>query len=284
MHPLVDVMNYNYYRGLIFTGLEDYDKAMHCFQLVLDTPTVLLHVLQVNAFKKLVLLTWLTSTHNPNDSEHKNLKVGIKKFVISKGITGRHIESMCSTYCKADSINNFFILLNQEEIAKDINLGLVKKVISKLRNEVLESLAQTNTVLGIEELSERIENHRKFMDLREEQDKLEMFKKLKDKVMLDADFDLTYRDDDAHAALVKMIKSGRISAKIDMARNVVVFDEENADVKALVKRLETQSSEIIEILKEVEDADKLLILQKKSGVADIDNFDESNEVWMMDDI
>lgn len=277
-------MNYNYYRGLIFTGLEDYDKAMHCFQLVLDTPTVSLHVLQVNAFKKLVLLTWLTSTHNPNDSEHKNLKVGIKKFVISKGITGRHIESMCSTYCKADSINNFFILLNQEEIAKDINLGLVKKVISKLRNEVLESLAQTNTVLGIEELSERIENHRKFMDLREEQDKLEMFKKLKDKVMLDADFDLTYRDDDAHAALVKMIKSGRISAKIDMARNVVVFDEENADVKALVKRLETQSSEIIEILKEVEDADKLLILQKKSGVADIDNFDESNEVWMMDDI
>lgn len=243
-----------------------------------------LHVLQVNAFKKLVLLTWLTSTHNPNDSEHKNLKVGIKKFVISKGITGRHIESMCSTYCKADSINNFFILLNQEEITKDINLGLVKKVISKLRNEVLESLAQTNTVLGIEELSERIENHRKFMDLREEQDKLEMFKKLKDKVMLDADFDLTYRDDDAHAALVKMIKSGRISAKIDMARNVVVFDEENADVKALVKRLETQSSEIIEILKEVEDADKLLILQKKSGVADIDNFDESNEVWMMDDI
>ena len=284
MHPLVDVMNYNYYRGLIFTGLEDYDKAMHCFQLVLDTPTVSLHVLQVNAFKKLVLLTWLTSTHNPNDSEHKNLKVGIKKFVISKGITGRYIESMCSTYCKVDSINNFFILLNQEEITKDINLGLVKKVISKLRNEVLESLAQTNTVLGIEELSERIENHRKFMDLREEQDKLEMFKKLKDKVMLDADFDLTYRDDDAHVALVKMIKSGRISAKIDMARNVIVFDEENADVKALVKRLETQSSEIIEILKEVEDADKLLILQKKSGVADIDNLDESNEVWMMDDI
>lgn len=29
MHPLVDAMNYNYYRGLIFTGLEQYDKAMH---------------------------------------------------------------------------------------------------------------------------------------------------------------------------------------------------------------------------------------------------------------
>lgn len=241
-------------------------------------------MLQVNAFKKLVLLTWLTSTHNPNDPEHKNLKVGIKKLVLSKGIFGRHIESACSTYSKADSINNFFVLLNSDEIAKDVNFGLVKKVIRKLRNEVLESLAQTNTVLGIEELSERIDNHRKFMDLCEEQDKLETFKKLKDKVMLGVDFDMSYRDDDAHAVLVTMIKSGRISAKIDMARNVVVFDEENTDVKALVSRLETQSAEIVEILREVEAADKLLILQKKSGVADIEDIDDAREMWMVDDI
>ena len=284
MHPMIDAMNYNYYRGLIFTGLEDYEKAKHWFQLVLETPTTTLHILQVNAFKKLVLLIWLTSTHNPNDSEHKNLKVSIKTLLLSKGIFGKHLESLCSTYSKADSINNFFILLNQEEIRKDINLGLVKKVINKLRNEILESLAQTNTVLGIEELSEKLENHRKFLDFREEQDKVEMFKKLKDKLMVDVDFDMSYRDDDVHTVLLKMIKNGKIRAKIDTSKNIVAFDEENVDIKDLVKTLESQSSEIVEILKEVEDADKLLILQKKSGIVDVEDIDDAREVWMMDDI
>lgn len=285
MHAEINAMNYNYYRGLIFTGLEEYEKAKHCFQLVLDTPTTTLHILQVNAFKKLVLLIWLTSTHNPNDNEHKSVKVGIKTLIYSKGIFGKHLESLCSTYSKAESINNFFILLNQEEIAKDINYGLIKKVIKKLRNEVLESLTQTNTMLGLEEISERLKNHREFLDMREEQDKLEVLKKLKDKIMEDVNLDMSYRDDDAHTVLLKMIKNGRIRAKIDTKKNVVVFDEEDTTIKELVKKLEEQSVEIIEILKEVESADKTLILQKKAGLIEVEEqVDDGRDAWMMEDI
>lgn len=63
-HDLEGIMNYNYFRGLLYIGLENYAEARHCFQLVLDTPYQVLHITQVMAFKKICLLIWLTSTHN----------------------------------------------------------------------------------------------------------------------------------------------------------------------------------------------------------------------------
>lgn len=89
---VVDIMNYNYYRGLLFTGLDKFEEAKHCFQLVLDTPYQILHILQVSAFKKLSLLIWLTSKHNPNDNEHKSVRVAIRSLINSKGMTGKHLE------------------------------------------------------------------------------------------------------------------------------------------------------------------------------------------------
>jgi hypothetical protein len=166
-----NIMNYNYYRGLIFTALEDYDQAKHSFKLVIDTPFHALHIVQVNAFKKLVLLIWLTSTPNLNDNEHKSVRLEVKAVVLGKGLLGKHLEEACINYGKADSIHNFFIFKNYDEIIKDTNLGLVKQVIKKLRNEVIESITLTNTMLGIDEIEARLKNHREFCDLREEQEK-----------------------------------------------------------------------------------------------------------------
>jgi hypothetical protein len=224
-------MNYNYYRGLIFTGLEEYEKAKHCFKLAIDTPYHTLHVVQVCAFKKLVLLTWLTSTHNPNDNEHKSVRVSIRSFLSSKGITGRHLEEAGGSYCKAENINNFFIISHFDEILKDTNLGLVKQVIKKLRNEVLESLTQTNTMLSLKEIEERLDGHREFHTIKEEQEKEEALRSLKDRVMEEAGADLKYYDEDLHTVLMKMIKKGHIKAKIDMSKNIVVFAEENTELK-----------------------------------------------------
>lgn len=277
-----EAMNYNYYRGLIFTGLEKYDQAKHCFQLVLDTPYHACHILQVNAFKKLVLLIWLTSTHNPNDTEHKSVRLSIKSVVHSKGVMGKHLEESCYNYCKAERINNFFIVCNKEEIEKDINMGLVKQVIKKLRNEILESLTQTNTMLGIGEIGERLASHREFLDVQEEQEKNETLKKLKDKIM-DSGDELTYKDEDLHTVLFKMIKDGRIKAKIDMAKNIVVFAEEDTTVQELVKKLEVQNMQIIQILKEVEGFDKELILNKKAGNVEIDDPQDERDILMMDE-
>jgi len=276
-------MNYNFYRGLIFTGLEEYEKAKHCFKLVTDTPYHALHILQVNAFKKLVLLIWLTSTHNPNDTEHKSVRVQIRSLLASKGILGKHLEESCEVYCKAENIDNFFIILNEDEITKDINHGLVKQVIKKLRNEVIESLTQTNTMLSIDEIQERLEAHREFCNMKEEQEKEMTLKNLKDKVMEEVGRDYSYHDEDLNTVLIKMIKSGKIKAKIDMSKNIVVFAEEDTSIQDLVKRLEEQSVEIIEILKQVENADKNLIMQKKAGMFGMEEQNEEADIFMMDE-
>lgn len=290
-------MNYNYYRGLIYTGLEDYTKAKHCFQLVLDTPYPNLHILQVMAFKKLLLLIWLTSTHDPNDSDHTGVKLAIKQVLSSKGMMGRHLDQTCQAYIKADSINNFFIMGHEDEIVKDGNMGLVKLVIKKLRNEVLESLSQTNTMLGINEISDRLKTHREFCDLKEEEEKNNVLRKLKDKFMEDSEKELSYDDEDVHTVLLKMIKKGKLHAKIDTKKtissssegssnNVVVFEEdESITTQQLSQKLEKQSMEIIEILKEVENTDMELILQKKAGVVEANDFmEEERDPWMMEEM
>jgi hypothetical protein len=99
--------------------------------------------------------------------------------------------------------------------------------------------------------------------------------------MEESKLNLSYTDDDLHTILIKMIKTGRIRAKIDMAKNIVVFEDENMTIHQLVKKLEEQSSSIIQILKEVENTDKDLILQKKAGVADLE---DDNNFEMQDAI
>lgn len=251
-HDLYYSMNYNYYRGLLFLGLEEYEQAKHCFKLVIDTPFSTVHILQIQAFKKLALLIWLTSTHNINDDEHKAIRVEIKGVLLAKGVLGKYLEDLCEDYCKAESINNFFIIQNYDSIVKDTNMGLVKQVIKKLRNEVIESMTQTNTMLTIQEIDERLSQHREFCDIFEETQKTNVLKQFKDVVMEDCKLDLDYKDDDLSTILIKMIKSGKIKAKIHMKKKIVVFEDENISLQKLVKQLENQNTEIIEVLQEVE--------------------------------
>mmetsp|Transcript_28528 Transcript_28528/g.25254 ORF Transcript_28528/g.25254 Transcript_28528/m.25254 type:complete len:341 (+) Transcript_28528:1-1023(+) len=270
-HDLESIMNYNYYRGLIFLALEDYEQAKHSFKLVIETPYHILHIVQICAFKKFALLTWLTSTHNINDSDHKAVRIEIKGVLYSKGMLGKQMEEITEDYCKAESINNFFIMQNQDEILKDTNLGLVKQVIKKIRNEVIESLTQTNTMLEIKEIEQRLDHHRKLCSVVEEEQKTAILSGLKGFGMEEVKMESSYEDDDLPAILLKYVKNGKIQAKIDMEKQTVIFEDENTSIQSLVKKLEEQNAQIQEVLLEVENTDKDLLFQKKAGIQDIDN-------------
>lgn len=140
-------------------------------------------------------------------------------------------------------------------------------------------------MLGIDEIEERLRLHREFCDVREEQEKSDVLRKLKDKIMEETGLDLNYNDEDVHTVLVKMIKSGRIKAQIDMKKKIIVFAEEQVTIRELVQKLEEQSvKDIIEILKEVENCDKDLILQKKAGGAEMDEpLGDDRDAWMMEE-
>ena len=54
-------MNYDYFRGLIFTGLDMFKEAIHSFRLVTQTPHQMCHEYQLQAAKKIILLHLLTA-------------------------------------------------------------------------------------------------------------------------------------------------------------------------------------------------------------------------------
>lgn len=56
----MDIIAYNYYRGMLFTGLKRFDDAMECFKLAISAPTALMHKIFTEAYKKLFLLSLLT--------------------------------------------------------------------------------------------------------------------------------------------------------------------------------------------------------------------------------
>lgn len=295
-----DVMNYNYYRGMLFVGLERFDEALHCFELVLDTPHPILHILQAQAFKKIILLKWLTSIHNPNDIENKGVRVSIRAVLSSKGMSGKHLEALCHNYSKAQNINNFFILCNSEEIIKDGNLGLIKQVVRKLRNDITH-LPKIYNMLDIQEVQKRLEGHRGMLDLAEEEEKRdivnakgvsgkaleEIIMKIQQSSMEDINSPVSLYggpDEDVMTVLTKMIKNGKIKAKIDLVKGIVAFDDEESDMVGLVKTIESQAVEMTGILSKLDEAHQNLILKKKAGeVEDKEQFlGDFEEDWMDD--
>mmetsp|Transcript_23765 Transcript_23765/g.23684 ORF Transcript_23765/g.23684 Transcript_23765/m.23684 type:complete len:125 (-) Transcript_23765:44-418(-) len=115
----------------------------------------------------------------------------------------------------------------------------------------------------------------------------ETLKQLKDVIMEDCKLELTYDDEDLNSILIKMIKSGKINAKIDMKKQIVVFDDKHTSIEALVKKLESQNDDIIQVLNEVENTDKELLLQKKAGIHDADGQDMPefmDGMMFMDDV
>ena len=57
----IEVISYNYYRGLLFTGLHMYQEALDSFNKVFILPAQLLHQVHVDAFKKASLVSLIHS-------------------------------------------------------------------------------------------------------------------------------------------------------------------------------------------------------------------------------
>ena len=54
-NPL-EIMTYNYYRGMIYMGLERYSEAIECYRKVLSQPSGLVHQVHVDAYQRISLL------------------------------------------------------------------------------------------------------------------------------------------------------------------------------------------------------------------------------------
>ena len=61
----MDIIVYNYYRGLLFIGLQRYQQAIDAFKLAISLPTQIIHKVHTECFKKLILVTLIHTGRLP---------------------------------------------------------------------------------------------------------------------------------------------------------------------------------------------------------------------------
>ena len=52
----LEIMTYNYYRGMIFMGLEMFDEAIESLRKVLSQPSQVIHQVHLDAWERISLL------------------------------------------------------------------------------------------------------------------------------------------------------------------------------------------------------------------------------------
>jgi tetratricopeptide (TPR) repeat protein len=52
----IEILTYNYYRGMLYTGLKRFDDSIACFNRVLSLPAKIFHRVHLESYKKLCLL------------------------------------------------------------------------------------------------------------------------------------------------------------------------------------------------------------------------------------
>lgn len=60
----IEILTYNYYRGMLFTGLKRFEEAISCFNRVLSLPARVFHRVHLESYKKLCLLLLIAPPAN----------------------------------------------------------------------------------------------------------------------------------------------------------------------------------------------------------------------------
>lgn len=143
---IYDMINYHYYRGMLFTGLEMYQEAFQCFKLVIETPHVEIHAMQIEAAKKLLLLHQLLN-------KDKDLYEDELKELMQNNPWQSVYMMTCRPYMRERRISDPQWIENSiEEICQSGNLGLIKLVSEKKKFEFLEDLSQTYIMLSLSDV------------------------------------------------------------------------------------------------------------------------------------
>jgi|LauGreDrversion4_2_1035121.scaffolds.fasta_scaffold363664_1 COP9 signalosome complex subunit 3 len=151
----MDVLSYLYYKGLIYVGLKRYDDAIEQFRLVLSYPSMILHKVHAESYKKLIILTLIKVAQGeiPRSQAGNHIKSLLPKDF--NQMLKQPLESTCIPYFNLSEAflnrENPVLFENEmqakeEKFKADKNWGLVKKIAKVYRQPIrlrLVELADT---------------------------------------------------------------------------------------------------------------------------------------------
>lgn len=120
----MDILNYVYYKGLIFTSQKLYQKAIDCFKIVISYPSQCTHKIHLESYKKLILLNLIVHGKTPSLPKYTSPML---KYKLESSF--QNYKLLANAYTsKEDKLFMELIDGNFEEFEKDKNLGLIRKL------------------------------------------------------------------------------------------------------------------------------------------------------------
>lgn len=201
-----DVHLIHHYSAMIFIGVKDFKAALQCCRLALSVPSPSAGSFQeavVSTFKLFVLLSLLVAGRAPS-----SLKFSSHPFPRLRKSASEYME-LAYAFEKRDARQMQQILESNRELF-DVQgtLGLAKQVVAALSRQLIIRLTKLFVTMKIEDVAIRA-------GLR--------------------------NTEEAHAIILDMIKSNKISASIDDRKGVVrLMDNDISDEESIARDLSTE--------------------------------------------
>ncbi|XP_062507632.1 COP9 signalosome complex subunit 3-like [Corticium candelabrum] len=143
---------YYYYGGMIYTGLKQFERALHFFEVAVTTPAQALSAIMLEAYKKYIVVSLLL--HG---------KVGLLPKYTS-GVVARYLKPMCGAYndlSAAYSSNSSaelqrVVAKHTDIFTRDTNMGLVKQVVASMNRKNILRLTKTFLTLSLTDVANRV--------------------------------------------------------------------------------------------------------------------------------
>ncbi|CAM9543308.1 unnamed protein product [Phaeothamnion confervicola] len=214
-----NLLRYLYYAGVAYVGLKRWQSAIDMFRTCLSMPANATSALAVEAYKKMVLASLISTgvaptlpKYTPN-SAARQLRINATPY---STIADRFKDGTKSVLQRAVSDN-------AEAILRDGNMGLAKQVVAALTRWKISELTHTYMTLSLQDIAS--------------QAGLES----------SAEAELHVRS---------MIGLGEVAASVELPSGTVTFIEEEEDcTPAMVARMESELSAVVRLAEKVRQVD-----------------------------
>ena len=251
----IEIMTYNYYRGLLNTGLQRFPEAIECFRKVLSQPTNLCHAVHIEAYYKVSILnlivhgeTFDMKAGNVSSSiqrEIQNRESRLMEMQVPAGVEG--IDGMPRVNWHAALVDAWqtrqvqnleeVIGQNFEQLQENKQLGLAQRLLQSLIQKKIADLSATYITLSFAEIAEKTGIPKANL---EEQ-------------------------------IAKMISEDVIKARISASTQTVEFIESEEDSGAainpsqleLIRTLEKQNTRIVKLMGKAEQLNRSIKLSEE---------------------
>uniref|UniRef100_A0A6A7GAM0 COP9 signalosome complex subunit 3 n=1 Tax=Hirondellea gigas TaxID=1518452 RepID=A0A6A7GAM0_9CRUS len=218
---------YHYYSASIFIAFRKHELALDCLQMALTAPSLALSEIQIESYKKYVLLSLYI---------HGRL-VELPSFTCPS--IYRHVAKLCEPYTSLAEAYAKGVLqleeciqLHKDDFVKDENYGLVQQVLRRLVRRNIKNLTDTYITLSVDAIAEMA----KTKDARQAED-----------------------------YILSMIEEGGIFAKIDQQNGMVSFlgDDEDYATQEMISNLDTNIHDIMSFWRRVQQVNEEVSLDPK---------------------